>query len=121
MHLPHIGIADRRELKEIAAMAQHWNVDLVVNTGDLFCHNIQPLIHSVIAGFDKYVGSIVPWTFAWGNHDRENITARSLQNNLIKLNMFWNICHIVYIARHEHISINYLEYLARPIRKKLMQ
>jgi 3',5'-cyclic AMP phosphodiesterase CpdA len=71
-HLPHIGRADRRELKEIAAMAVQYKADLVACTGDLFGHNSSILIKNVLRSFDKIVGSVCPWTFAWGNHDQEN-------------------------------------------------
>ena len=74
LHLHHIlpFTNEKKDLFGIKKMCKNNDVDLVVNTGDLFCFNAFFLIRRVCKKFDGIVGETAPWAFAWGNHDNEN-------------------------------------------------
>ncbi len=61
----------RATFSTVRDMCEKFNVDLVVNTGDLFCRNPLFLMKRICNSFDKIIGNWCPWTFAWGNHDQE--------------------------------------------------
>ncbi len=71
-HLPAGSFLTKKELKRFKAPFKVLGIDLIVNTGDLFCRNSIWLIRWVLCTFDRYFKNIAPWTFAWGNHDTEN-------------------------------------------------
>jgi len=58
-------------LRRLARLVREENPDLLVNTGDLFCKRTVAPIRQVIRLFQRTVGKLGPWTFAWGNHDLE--------------------------------------------------
>lgn len=73
LHYWHLGIMDRYEMTRIRDdLCEQFDVDFIVNTGDMFCRSIYFMIKRIMRGFDKIIGKCAPWTFAWGNHDLEN-------------------------------------------------
>ena len=73
-HYSKMGFGNRREVAQLRDLCRQWNVDLVVNTGDLFRKRRVGVIKKITATYDKLIGEVCPWTFAWGNHDNENFT-----------------------------------------------
>jgi len=72
MHLPHMLKSVRKELESIGKnICGRLNINLVVNTGDLFCHTLPLLAKKITQTYDKTIGAYSHWTFAWGNHDCE--------------------------------------------------
>jgi predicted MPP superfamily phosphohydrolase len=70
MHLDRVTPIKARIFREIKEMIDNFHPDLIVNTGDMFCHSPPFYIRKILRDFDKKVG--IPWAFAWGNHDCEN-------------------------------------------------
>jgi hypothetical protein len=62
---------NRNTFSSILGMCEKFNVDLVINTGDLFCRSPLFISKRICSTFDKIIGQWCPWTFAWGNHDQE--------------------------------------------------
>ena len=58
-------------LRRLARLVREEKPDLLVNTGDLFCKRTVAPVRQVIRLFQRTVGKLGPWTFAWGNHDLE--------------------------------------------------
>jgi hypothetical protein len=72
MHLPHMLKSVRKELESIGKnICGRLDVNLVVNTGDLFCHTLPLLAKKITQTYDKAIGKYCPWTFSFGNHDCE--------------------------------------------------
>jgi hypothetical protein len=71
-HLPAGSFLSKKELNRFKAPFKELGIDLIVNTGDLFCRNANWLVRWVLRTFDRFFKNIAPWTFAWGNHDTEN-------------------------------------------------
>ncbi|MHA1792236.1 MAG: metallophosphoesterase [Promethearchaeota archaeon] len=106
MHLHHVlpWSREKKDLDLVAEMVKKHDVDLVINTGDLFCYNAKFLVKRVIKKFDKVVGSLVPWAFAWGNHDNENFRPSNL-DKLDEVDDFLESQpHSLYLANREFIK-----------------
>ena len=71
-HLFRLGIFDKRHLRKVRDLCIKWDVDLLIHTGDLFGYNGCSIhkVKQILSGMDNIVGSVVPWAFAWGNHDQ---------------------------------------------------
>ena len=84
MHMGHIKLGKWRILKDIKKICDHFNVDFVMNTGDLFC-NCRPhfYLNKILHDFDSQVN--LPWAFAWGNHDCENFDQAVKIDNIGRL------------------------------------
>lgn len=89
LHYFRLGLSDKHEMREILKICQKNNVDFVVNTGDMFGHRPIKKIKQIMAGFDSIVGTYVPWTFAWGNHDCENFKRDNFFSQFDELEAFF--------------------------------
>ncbi len=71
MHINANYFRKRGTCSSVRDLCEKFNVDLVINTGDLFCRNPVFLMKRISKTFDKIIGQLCLWTFAWGNHDQE--------------------------------------------------
>ena len=81
-HLIAGGFFTNKELKRFVESFKELGIDLIMNTGDLFCRNSLWLIRWVLRSFNKFFSKIAPWTFAWGNHDTENFDRKGKCKNI---------------------------------------
>jgi hypothetical protein len=58
-------------LHKLARLVKTEDPQLLINSGDFFCRRKITSPVPIIRLFDHYIGTYVPWTFAWGNHDLE--------------------------------------------------
>ena len=82
MHFNHFDFKNKSYLKEIKMLVETFKPDLVINTGDLFCNVPMFYAKKILRDFDSIIGSIVPWAFAWGNHDCEMVRKGKFFKNL---------------------------------------
>lgn len=102
MHLSGPFIHNR-ELRSIARMAKYFRIDLIVITGDLFCHrDFMPLIRHLLRSIDGILGNVCPWTFAWGNHDNENFLSKGKTEWFNELEQYLaNLPHSYYLPTRQ--------------------
>ena len=106
MHLHHVlpGTKEKKDLEWVRKACEDYKVDLVINTGDLFCRNSYFLIKRVITQFEKIVGRSCPWAFAWGNHDNENFY-KSFTKTFDKIEqLFVDLPNCYYLKSREFIE-----------------
>ena len=104
MHMDHNYFHKQGTFASVRGMCEKFNVDLVVNTGDFFCHNSLFVMKRVCRSFDRIIGDWCPWTFAWGNHDCDNFEKGDLEKADRIEAMFAALPHCLYKPTRQYIE-----------------
>lgn len=65
------------------------NLDLIVLTGDIFMFANEEVINKTFSFFDSYQ---IPWTYVFGNHDRQGTHGNTYIEELLNARIYQNVC-----------------------------